>query len=76
MEVLQATDRLSQLPNVWSGHVTSQDPREGHTYQLGFVGTSMFLQVLGDVPIREPRSYDAKADSSPKRDIRNFKDGN
>ena len=74
--MLQATSRLRQLPNMESGHNTSDGSKGGFTHQFESVDSSVFVQVVDDIPVRDPTSYDGEADPPLWRDTRDFKDGN
>ena len=66
--MLQSTCHLHQLPNVESGHVTSRRSNGESTHQLESIGSSVFVQVLGDVPVRYPTSYDSEVGPSLEKD--------
>lgn len=75
VEVFQANSRLCQLSNIRLGQAALKDSRGGYTHQLQSVGSSMLVQVLCDVPIPHPRSYDREADPPSKTGVRNFENG-
>jgi hypothetical protein len=73
--VLEATGRLRQLPKIWSEPVLSQGSVCEYTHQLKSVNFRMFLQVLGNVPVRGPGGYDGECDLCLDGGIRHLKDG-
>ena len=73
MEVFQAVGRFGKLPSTSSDDAS---PTGRYTYQLESVRFWIFLHVLEDVTILDPRDYHREADPSLKSDIEGPEDGN